>query len=208
LTALERSVLDRVVAANVGWQPTLQVLYGLRNLFDDATLVDARLTRVLPSSLIEWYRTPEGRWFRDSIVADVPALAAPSAAATMFSDGIERAAAATGYLARHHARLLFGTDTPSSPTYANPPGLNSWIEMRHLVDAGVTPEQIFQAATMSNARALNLDREIGTVQVGKRANLLLVRADPRKTIQAYQEIAKVILGGRVLDPSMLAATRP
>lgn len=60
---------------------------------------------------------------------------------------------------------------------------------------------------MSNARALKLDREIGTVQVGKRANLLLVRADPRKTIQAYQEIAKVILGGRVLDPSMLAANR-
>jgi len=51
---------------------------------------------------------------------------------------------------------------------------------------------------LSSARALKLDREIGTVQVGKRANLLLVRADPRKTIQAYQEIAKVILGGRVL----------
>ena len=56
---------------------------------------------------------------------------------------------------------------------------------------------------MSSARALKLDREIGTVQVGKRANLLLVRADPRKTIQAYQEIAKVILGGRVLT-----STRP
>ena len=51
---------------------------------------------------------------------------------------------------------------------------------------------------MSSARALKLDREIGTVQVGKRANLLLVRADPRKTIQAFQEIAKVIPGGRVL----------
>ena len=72
----------------------------------------------------------------------------------------------------------------------------------------MTAEQIFQAATLNNARALKLDREIGTVQVGKRANLLLVRADPRKTIQAYQEIAKVILGGRVLDPSMLAAIRP
>ena len=208
LTALEKSVLDRVIAANVGWQPTLQVLYGLHDLFDDATLADPRLTRVLPRSLIEWYRTPEGGWFRDSMVAQEPALAAPSAAKTMFSDPIKRAAAATRYMAEHHARLLFGTDTPSSPTYANPPGLNAWMEMRHLTDAGVTAEQIFQAATLNNARALKLDREIGTVQVGKRANLLLVRADPRKTIQAYQEIAKVILGGRVLDPSMLAAIRP
>ncbi len=208
LTALEKSVLDRVVAANVGWQPTLQVLYGLRNLFDDATLAEPSFAHVVPRSLIEWYRTPEGRWFRDSIAAQEPAIAAPSAARTMFSDPIKRAAAATGYMAEHHARLLFGTDTPSSPTYANPPGLNAWIEMRHLTDAGVTPEQIFQAATLSDARALKLDREIGTVQVGKRANLLLVRADPTKTIQAYQEIVKVILGGRVLDPSALAADRP
>jgi imidazolonepropionase-like amidohydrolase len=93
-------------------------------------------------------------------------------------------------VAQRHAWLLFGTDTPSSPTYANPPGLNGWMEMRHLADAGVTPEQILQAATLSNAHALKLDREIGTVQIGKRANLLLVRANPRKTIEAYQEIAK------------------
>jgi imidazolonepropionase-like amidohydrolase len=208
LTALEKSALDRVIAANVAWQPTLQVLYGLRNLFDDATLADPRLTQVLPGSLIDWYRTPEGRWFRDSIVAETPELAAPSVAANMLSGPIKRVAAATRYMAQHHARLLFGTDTPSSPTYANPPGLNGWMEMRHLADAGVTPEQIFQAATLSNARALKLDREIGTVQVGKRANLLLMRADPTKTIEAYQEIVKVILGGRVLDPSVLAANRP
>ena len=207
-TALERSVLDRVIGANMGWQPTLQVLYGLHNLFDDATLADPRLTPVLPRSLIEWYRTPEGGWFRDSIVAESPELASPSVAANMLLAPIHRVAAATGYMAQHRARLLFGTDTPSSPTYANPPGLNGWLEMRDLTDAGVTPEQIFQAATLSNARALNLDREIGTVQPGKRANLLLVRADPRKTIQAYQEIAKVILGGRVLDPRVLVADNP
>lgn len=208
LTAFEKSVLDRVIAANVGWQPTLQVLYGLHNLFDDATLADPKLAPVLPRSLIDWYRTPEGRWFRDSIVVESPELAAPSAAVSMLLGPIRRVAAATGYMAQHHARLLFGTDTPSSPTYANPPGLNGWMEMRHLADAGATPDQIFQAATLSNARALKLDRDIGTVEVGKRANLLLVRADPRMTIQAYQEIVKVILGGRVLDPSKLAANRP
>jgi hypothetical protein len=50
-----------------------------------------------------------------------------------------------------------------------------------------------------------LDRDIGTVQVGKRANLLLLRKDPMQTIDAYAEIAKVILNGRVLDRSELAA---
>lgn len=123
------------------------------------------------------------------------------------ADPITRAAAATGYMAEHHGRLLFGTDTPSAPTYANPPGLNAWLEMRHLTEAGVRPEQVFVAATLSNARALKLDGQIGTVQAGKRANLLLVRSDPTKTIRAYQEIVKVILDGRVLDPKDLAADR-
>jgi imidazolonepropionase-like amidohydrolase len=71
----------------------------------------------------------------------------------------------------------------------------------------VTPAQIFRGATWSNAHAFNLDRDIGTVEVGKRANLLLLREDPTQTIQAYSAIVKVILGGRVLDPADLAANR-
>jgi imidazolonepropionase-like amidohydrolase len=43
------------------------------------------------------------------------------------------------------------------------------------------------------------------VQVGKRANLLLLRQDPTSTIDAYAGIVKVILNGRVLDPAELAA---
>ncbi len=79
--------------------------------------------------------------------------------------------------------------------------------MNNYVAAGVTPAQIFQAATLSNANALKLDREIGTVEVGKRANLLLLRDDPTKTIQAWRGIQKIILGGRVLSPAELAANR-
>lgn len=69
-------------------------------------------------------------------------------------------------------------------------GLNGWEEMHRLVDAGLTPGQIFRAATIVNAEALGLDREIGTVQPGKRANLLLLRKDPAHTIEAYDEIVK------------------
>ena len=95
--------------------------------------------------------------------------------------------------------------TPSAPTYANPPGLNGWLEMRRLIEAGETPAQIFKSATLTNAQALRLDRDIGTVQVGKRANLLLLRQDPTQTIDAYAGIVKVILNGRVLDSSELTA---
>ena len=77
--------------------------------------------------------------------------------------------------------------------------------MQRLVDANVTPAQIFQAATLSNARAMKLDGKIGTVSVGKKANLLLLRADPTQTVQAYNGIVKVILGGQVLEPASLSA---
>jgi imidazolonepropionase-like amidohydrolase len=131
----------------------------------------------------------------------------PNAREIVFAPLLSRNDHATAYLAGHHANLLFGTDTPSGPTYANPPGLNAWLEMHRLVAAGVTPAQVFQAATLSNARALHLERDIGTVEVGKRANLLLLRADPTRTIEGYARIYKVILGGRVIDPGDLAADR-
>jgi hypothetical protein len=209
-TPAMKAILDRVIANKVGWQPTIQVLYGLQNLFNPGFLSDPMLARVLPQSLIDWYLTPEGQWFHNEIVADLaksdPSL--PKAALRVnLSGAIGTVKAATGYLASHKARLLFGTDTPSAPTYANPPGLNAWMEMHNLVDAGVTPAQIFEMATQSNARALKLDQEIGTVQVGKRANLLLLRQDPTQTIQAYAAVAKVILAGRVLDPADLIADR-
>ena len=184
LTPAVQSILDRVVATRTGWQPTLQVLQGLGDLFNPAFLSDPRLARVLPRSLIDWYGTPEGQWFRDVIAADLPKADPGEALRRGLAVPIARVAAATGYLAKHNARLLFGTDTPSAPTYANPPGLNGWLEMHRLIDAGVTPAQIFEAATLSNARALKLDHEIGTVEVGKRANLLLVRANPRQTVEA------------------------
>jgi imidazolonepropionase-like amidohydrolase len=78
--------------------------------------------------------------------------------------------------------------------------------MHRLVEAGATPAQIFESATLANAQALKLDRDIGTVEVGKRANLLLLRQDPTRTIDAYAAIAKVLLNGRVLDPNELAAS--
>ncbi len=108
-------------------------------------------------------------------------------------------------MATHNGRVLFGTDTPSAPSYANPPGLNGWLEMHHLVDGGLTPAQIFRAATDGNAKALGLERDLGTVVAGKRANLLLLREDPTKTVEAYDAIVKVIVQGKVFDRAALAA---
>jgi hypothetical protein len=207
-----QAILDRVVAQKVGWQPTIQVVAGLQNLFNPSFLSDPRLERAVPRGLIDWYQSKDGQWFHDELVSEIPPAptgAAKSADARLYAGYgllVARVERATGYLAKKHAHLLFGTDTPSAPIYSNPPGLNGSFEMQRLAEAGVTPAEIFQMATLSNAQALRLDNEIGTVQVGKRANLLLLRHDPTQTIEAYAGIAKVILRGRVIDPTELAAT--
>jgi len=206
-----KKILDEELARNIGLQPTMQVLYGLRDVAGTSFLSDPRLTRVLPSNLIDWYRSTEGQWFHVAVSQDMKlaADATPSqleqAANEGFAPVIDRSRHGTAYVVAGHGRILFGTDTPSAPTYANPPGLNGWLEMHRLIEAGETPRQIFKSATLTNAQALKLDRDIGTVQVGKRANLLLLRQDPTQTIDAYAGIAKVILNGRVFDPSELAA---
>jgi imidazolonepropionase-like amidohydrolase len=211
LTPAEQEILDGVLAAKVGWQPTIQVLYGLRDLFNPSFLSDPLLARVVPPGLLDWYRSPEGQWFHDELAREFADAKDPTPVETrvdrVFGTAIGRDQHAVAYLAAHGARLLFGSDTPSAPTYANPPGLNGWLEMQRLVAAGETPAQIFRSATLSNAEALKLDRDVGTVQVGKRANLLLLQQDPTQTIQAYGGIVSVVLGGRVLDPADLAANR-
>ncbi len=206
-----KKILDDELARNLGWQPTMQVLYGIRDVFSTSFLSDPQLARVLPSELIDWYRSPEGQWFRVEVSQGMKPSTGSSPTELervvneVFATVIDRAKHAAGYVIKRHGRILFGSDTPSAPTYANPPGLNEWLEMHRLIEAGETPAQIFESATLTNARALKLDRDIGTVQVGKRANLLLLRQDPTQTIDAFAEIAKVILNGRVLDPSELAA---
>ena len=121
---------------------------------------------------------------------------------------IARNESAARYLAGRNARIIFGTDTPAIPLlHTNPPGLNGWLEMRRLVAGGLTPRQVFVAATLNNATALGLSHEIGTVEPGKRANLILLRMDPTKTVQAYDEIVKVVIGGKVIERSELSAKR-
>lgn len=111
----------------------------------------------------------------------------------------------TAYLARNHARLLFGTDTPSAPIYTNPPGLNGFYEMRRWIAAGVSTRQLLQAATIENARILHLDREIGTIEKGKRAHLLLLRANPLDSVEAWNNIETVFLAGKAIPRETLAA---
>jgi imidazolonepropionase-like amidohydrolase len=198
-TVLDKGVepiLQEIVRRGIGYQPTAQVIRGLGAELDDQFFADPLLSRVYPPQLIAWYRSPEGAWFRKELGDATP-------------DAFERVAApgdaVTGYLARNHARLLFGTDTPSATIYTNPPGLNGYYEMRRWIAAGVSTRQLFEALTLGNARILHRDRDIGSIEKGKRAHLLLLRANPLDNVEAYNTIETVFLSGMTIPREKLAA---
>ena len=109
------------------------------------------------------------------------------------------------YLASKDANFLFATDTPSAPTYGNLPGLNGFLEMKQLQTAGMSLKQIFRAATISNAREFKLESQIGTIEPGKVANLVLMTKNPLETIDAYDSITTVFVHGKPISREDLAA---
>jgi imidazolonepropionase-like amidohydrolase len=70
---------------------------------------------------------------------------------------------------------------------------------------GVPLDKILKAATIGNAKAFNLDKQYGTVEEGKKANLLLLRSNPLATLSAYNEIDIVFLAGTAIQRETLSA---
>jgi imidazolonepropionase-like amidohydrolase len=114
---------------------------------------------------------------------------------------------AVHYLQELGHPFLLGSDTPSSPTYGSQPGYDTYREMRLLAQSGVPLDAVFRAATLNNARRFHLEKDYGTVAVGKVANLLLLEENPLQSLRAWSQIDKVILRGAVIERESLAADR-
>jgi imidazolonepropionase-like amidohydrolase len=68
-------------------------------------------------------------------------------------------------------------------------------EMELLVESGLTPIQAIQAATIENARFFRVDDRIGSLEVGKQADLLLVEGDPSQDVSAMRRVRRVMVSG-------------
>ena len=198
-----KQLLDRIVEKKIGYQPTIQVLYGELAYFEPEYLKTNGIAKVAPKKLLDWFNSPEGNWFKKELDDD----GTPDAA---FVEAYERTALrrvrqVVAYLASKDANFVFGTDTPSSPTYGNLPGLNGYLEMQQLQKAGLSLAQIFRAATINNAREFKMDSQVGTIEPGKIANLVLLKKSPLESVDAYDSIATVWLHGKAVPRGTLAA---
>jgi imidazolonepropionase-like amidohydrolase len=102
---------------------------------------------------------------------------------------------------RARVGILAGTDAGSAPYVFL--GFSLHDELDLLVQVGLTPMEALQTATRNAARFMGKEMEMGTVEKGKLADLVLLDANPLIEISNTRKIAAVILGGKLLPRESL-----
>lgn len=142
------------------------------------------------------YLDPLSRWaYRDDLAgirAQYPGERGERALGAYFEHGVQL----TGEASRSGVRLLVGTDTTIG-------GFRYHDEMAHLVRAGLSPAEVLRAATIEAARYAGREGAAGSIAVGKRADLVLLDANPLVNIANTRRIRAVFLGGRRYDRNQL-----
>lgn len=105
-----------------------------------------------------------------------------------------------GMLNERGVPIVLGTDTGNPYVF---PGFSVHLELELLVRAGLTPMEALEAATRRAAEMLGAQREFGTVQTGRRADLLILARNPLEDIRHTRSLETVIAAGRLVDRGAL-----
>ena len=97
--------------------------------------------------------------------------------------------------------LTLGTDHNSAGEYL--PGFSVHRELHAYVMAGLPPAAALRAGTINGARALGLGDRLGSIEVGKWADLFVVAGNPLEDIQRTRNVRHVIKAGEHYDPATL-----
>ena len=115
-------------------------------------------------------------------------VAPPSPRSQFLEKSFEKNLEIVGALHRAGITMVAGTDQTV-------PGYSLHREMELYVKAGFTPMEAIQAATIVPARVMKLDKESGTVEVGKRADVVILDANPLEDIHNTRKVEYVITNG-------------
>jgi imidazolonepropionase-like amidohydrolase len=178
----------RNLAARGAWQtPTIAFMLAIPALFRGEPMPhaeyasDSLLEGTRENARFSKFDAAKSAWFTGNAKASLPVLK------MLFESGNGLLAACDGLV----------------------PGFCIHDELEWMTRAGLTPLQALQTATINPARYLGREDAFGTVAVGKRADLLLLDADPSLDIQNTRRIAAVVMRGQLLrrpDLDRLLAT--
>ncbi len=141
---------------------------------------------------------PDGRFYDD--VQQLLALSGTYWTPTLSLGGTDQLL--TGDLPRAKAtgvNVLIGTDAPAKR------GTQLHAEMESFVQAGFTPLEVLETCTRTAAEALGVAQDLGSLEAGKLADMVILDADPLENIGNTRTIWRVVKGGWVFDPEELMA---
>ncbi len=101
--------------------------------------------------------------------------------------------------------VAMGTDAGNIGTLHGP---SVFREMALMARAGLSPKEVLLAATVNGARMLGLDGDLGRVEAGRLADLVVLDADPLASVANLEKIHRVVRAGRVYDPDELLRSLP
>jgi imidazolonepropionase-like amidohydrolase len=175
---------------NHTWQcPTLTVLRSTSHL-DDATFRNDPRLKYMPAQVKNSWNPATDFRFRERTPEDF------ELARLVYKKQLE----IVGMMQRAGVGILAGTDVINPYCF---PGFSLHDELVLLVQSGLTPMQALQAATINPARFLGKEKEMGTIEKGKIADLVLLDANPLEEIANTQKIHAVVFNGKLIPKPAL-----
>lgn len=187
LAAVYADVRQLWSATRVGHTPTLGVAYGglgAENHWYAKTRVDRHplLSRYVPAFAVD----PRARRPREAPDEEWNHVA----------------------VARTARDLLRGGGMVQLGAHGQREGLAAHWELWSFVQGGMTPLEALYVGSLGGARYLGLDADVGSIEVGKLADFVVVDGQPDRDIRQSDRVVQIVLGGEVLDSQNLAATFP
>jgi imidazolonepropionase-like amidohydrolase len=184
--------LTKLLAQNQVWQvPTLAWQRG-GTFLDQRDLKHQPLDKYVPA----YWRDVTWRRFTDEMMPDL--LRDPLALRQeYFTQNLQMVGAL------HHAGVPFMAGTDTAPGVYIMPGFSLHDELANFVEAGFTPMESLQTATSNPAKFLGMEDSMGSIDPGKNADLVLLKANPLEDIGNTRQITAVIARGRVFDRAAL-----
>jgi imidazolonepropionase-like amidohydrolase len=192
-SSISDDILQLLAAAGTRWDPTLAIMGGHHLLMRDHAerLTDPIFRTFVPEQSI---REAKG----GGLFGRMP----ESMMRANWKTRLTRLRAA-------HDRgvgLRAGTDSLMTGTFF---GASLHWELEHLVEAGLAPLEVIRMATAGAAQTVGADADLGMIEPGKLADLVLLEANPLESIRNTQTVWRVIKGGWIFEPGQLRAdTRP
>jgi imidazolonepropionase-like amidohydrolase len=182
----------RMAEAGTAWVPTFNALYcfGDQRAYARRVLAGDRFRALLDEAeRAQWSGMAE---------SEQPIVLPPTA---HLVENTEAYVAVSASNTRHALRagipVAVGTD-------GGPAGISTHLELELLRDAGLSSTEVLTAATRGGAIALGRGDELGSIEVGRLADLILLSADPTADVRNCRAIEVVVKGGEVHRPAHLA----